>query len=29
MPVVAVGGIRSDKAVLHIQDFRDIRNFFG
>ena len=29
MPVVAVGGIRSDKAVLHIQDFRDIRKFFG
>ena len=29
MPVVAVGGIRSDKAVLHISDFRDIRNFFG
>ena len=29
MPVVAVGGIRSDKALLHIQDFRDIRNFFG
>ena len=29
MPVVAVGGIRSDKAVLHIQDFQQIRNFFG
>jgi beta-phosphoglucomutase len=29
MPVVAVGGIRSENAVLHIQDFRDIRNFFG
>ena len=29
MPVVAVGGIRSDKAVLHIQDFREIRNYFG
>ena len=29
MPVVAVGGIRSDKAVAHIQDFRDIRHFFG
>ena len=29
MPVVAVGGIRSDKAILHIQDFRDIRQFFG
>ena len=29
MPVVAVGGIRSDKAVLHISDFRDIRSFFG
>lgn len=28
MPVVAVGGIRSDKAVLHIPDFRDIRKFF-
>ena len=29
MPVVAVGGIRSEKAILHIQDFRDIRNYFG
>ena len=29
MRVVAVGGIRSEKAILHIQDFRDIRNFFG
>lgn len=29
MPVVAVGGIRSEKAVLHIQDFRDIRKHFG
>ena len=29
MPVVAVGGIRSDKAVLHIQDFQGIREFFG
>lgn len=29
MPVVAVCGIRSDQAVLHISDFRDIRNFFG
>ena len=29
MPVVAVGGIRSENAVLHIQDFREIRNFFG
>lgn len=29
MPVVAVGGIRSEKAVLHIPDFRDIRSFFG
>lgn len=29
MPVVAVGGIRSDKAVLHIQDFQQIRDFFG
>lgn len=29
MPVVAVGGIRSDQAVLHISDFRNIRNFFG
>ena len=28
MPVVAVGGIRSEKAVLHIQDFRDIRKYF-
>ena len=29
MPVVAVGGIRSEQAVLHIQDFRGIREFFG
>lgn len=29
MPVVAVGGIRSAKAILHIQDFRDIRKFFS
>ena len=29
MPVVAVGGIRSEKAILHISDFQDIRNFFG
>lgn len=29
MPVVAVGGIRSEKAVLHIQDFTAIRDFFG
>ena len=29
MPVVAVGGIRSDKAVLHIQDFQQIRDYFG
>ena len=29
MPVVAVGGIRSEKAILHISDFRQIRNFFG
>ena len=29
MPVVAVGGIRSEHAILHIQDFRDIRNYFG
>lgn len=29
MPVVAVGGIRSDKAILHIPDFREIRKFFG
>ena len=29
MPVVAVGGIRSEKAVAHIQDFRDIRKYFG
>lgn len=28
MPVVAVGGIRSDKAILHISDFRDIRKYF-
>ena len=29
MPVVAVGGIRSEKAVLHIPDFQDIRSWFG
>ena len=29
MPVVAVGGIRSEKAILHIPDFRDIRKYFG
>jgi len=29
MPVVAVGGIRSEKAILHIQDFRNIRDYFG
>lgn len=29
MRVVAVGGIRSEKAVLHIQDFRDICKYFG
>lgn len=29
MPVIAVGGIRSDKAVAHIQDFQNIRKFFG
>ena len=29
MPVVAVGGIRSEKAVLHIQDFSNILDFFG
>ena len=29
MPVVAVGGIRSEKAILHIDDFRNIRNFFS
>lgn len=29
MPVVAVGGIRSEKAVLHIQDFQQIRDYFG
>jgi len=28
MPVVAVGGIRSEKAILHIPDFRDIRKYF-
>lgn len=27
MPVIAVGGIRSDKAMGHIQDFRQIREF--
>lgn len=29
MRVVAVGGIRSEKTVLHVQDFRDIRKYFG
>ena len=29
MPVVAVGGIRSEKAILHIQDFTNILDFFG
>lgn len=29
MPVVAVGGIRSENAIAHIQDFQDIRKFFG
>ena len=29
MPVVAVGGIRSEHAIAHIDDFRDIRNFFA
>ena len=29
MCVVAVGGIRSEKAILHIPDFRDIRKYFG
>lgn len=29
MPVVAVGGIHSEHAIAHIQDFRDILNFFG
>ena len=29
MAVVAVGGIRSEKAILHIPDFRDIRKYFG
>jgi len=24
-----VGGIRSEYAVAHIDDFRDIRNFFA
>ena len=28
MPVVAVGGIRSDKAIAHIADFREIRTYF-
>ena len=28
MPVVAVGGIRSEKAIAHIADFKDIRAFF-
>lgn len=29
IPVIAVGGIRSEKAIAHIQDFRDIRRLFG
>ena len=29
MPVVAVGGIRSDKAIAHIPDFSKIRDFFA
>jgi hypothetical protein len=28
MPVVAVGGIRSDYAIAHIDDFRQIRQLF-
>lgn len=28
MPVVAVGGIRSEHAIAHIDDFQDIRKFF-
>lgn len=28
IPVIAVGGIRSEQAIAHIQDFRDIRRFF-
>lgn len=28
MPVVAVGGIRSDKAIAHIEDFRQLGWFF-
>ena len=28
MPVIAVGGIRSEKAIAHIQDFRQIGQFF-
>ena len=28
MPVIAVGGIRSEKAAAHIDDFRQILNFF-
>ena len=28
MPVIAVGGIRSDKAIAHIDDFRNILTFF-
>ena len=29
MPVVAVGGIRSEHAIAHIDDFRQIRDFFA
>lgn len=29
MPVIAVGGIRSEKAIAHIDDFRQILDFFS
>jgi hypothetical protein len=28
MPVVAVGGIRSEHAIAHIDNYLEIRNFF-
>ena len=28
MPVIAVGGIRSDKAIAHIEDFRQLGRYF-
>ena len=28
MPVIAVGGIRSEKAIAHIDDFRQLGQYF-